>query len=74
MNSVIDNLGVHCKSNDWTVTQTEKAAKFAKWLPGEMMIQVWNVVTASGNIKNIQKLHKLMGQDVVKAVQAARNL
>ena len=39
-----------------------------------MMVQTWNQITQASNIKNIQKLHKLMGQEVVAAVQASRNL
>jgi len=74
LNGVIDKVGTHCTENEWTAKQSKNVAAFAKALPGEMMVQVWNVVTASGNIKNIQKLHKLMGQEVVKAVQASRNL
>ncbi|OUU74686.1 MAG: hypothetical protein CBC29_06040 [Methylococcaceae bacterium TMED69] len=74
LNGVTDKLGHHCKENDWTQKQCKNAADFAKALPGEMMVQVWNAITQSTNIKNIQKMHKLMGSDVVKAVQASRNL
>lgn len=74
LNGVIDKVGTHCKDNAWTLTQAKNVGIFAKALPGEMMIQVWNVVTGSANISNIQKLHKLMGTEVVKAVQASRNL
>jgi len=71
---LIENLGHHCKDNNWTIKQCEAIAKFAKLLPGEQMIAVWNGVSRSANIKNIQKMHKLLGQDVVKQVQASRNL
>ncbi len=74
LNGVIDKIGASCQANDWTAKQSKAVAAFAKNLPGEMMIQVWNVITAASNIKNIQKMHKLMGQEVVKAVQASRNL
>lgn len=74
LNGVIDKLGASCKSSDWNAKECKHVGAFAKNLPGEMMIQVWNVITAASNIKNIQKMHKLMGQEVVKAVQASRNL
>ena len=74
LNGVIDKVGAHCKDNNWSLPQAKRVAAFAQSLPGEMMIQVWNTVTASSNIANIQKLHKLMGQSVVEAVQASRNL
>ena len=38
------------------------------------MVAVWNGVSRSGNIKNIQKMHKLLGQEVVAQVQTSRNL
>jgi len=38
------------------------------------MVVLWNKIAAAGNIQNIQKMHKLLGQEVVKAVQASRQL
>ena len=72
--ALIENIGFHCKDNNWTLKQSEKVATFAKMLPGEQMVAVWNGVSRSANIKNIQKMHKLLGQDVVAQVQASRNL
>ena len=72
--ALIENLGHNCKDNNWTVKQSEQVAKFAKMLPGEQMVAVWNGVSRSQNIKNIQKMHKLLGSDVVAQVQASRNL
>ena len=39
-----------------------------------MMVHLWNKLSASGNLKNIQKVHKLMGAEVVQVVQASRGL
>ena len=72
--ALIENIGFHCKDNNWSLKQSEKVAIFAKMLPGEQMVAVWNGVSRSANIKNIQKMHKLLGQDVVAQVQASRNL
>ena len=72
--ALIENIGHHCKDNNWTVKQSEQIAKFAKLLPGEQMVAVWNGVSRSSNIKNIQKMHKLLGKEVVAQVQASRNL
>lgn len=74
LNAVIEKVGNHSKSNDWSQKEAKNVAAFAKDLPGEMMVQTWNQITQASNIKNIQKLHKLMGQEVVAAVQASRNL
>jgi hypothetical protein len=74
LNGVIDKLGASAGENDWTLKQCKNVEKFARAISGEMMVVLWNKISASGNIKNIQKMHKLLGQDIVKAVQASRNL
>ncbi len=74
LNNIIDKLGNHCKDNNWTTKQVKRVAAFAEALPGEMMISLWNKISSSHNLPNIQKIHKLMGQKVVSAVQASRNV
>ena len=74
LNNVVDKIADHSKENDWTEKQSVNVDKFARALSGEMMVVLWNKIAAAGNIKNIQQMHKLLGQDVVKAVQASRNL
>jgi len=74
INGVIDKLGAHCKANQWTTKQSKNVAKFMKMLPGEMMVQSWNQITSSQNIKNIQAMHKLVGAEIVAQVNASRNL
>ena len=73
-NGLIEKLANHCKDNSWTVGQSKNVAAFAKALPGEMMVNLWNKISASQNLPNIQKLHKLIGQEVVRAVQGGRNV
>ena len=74
LNGLIEKVGSHCKDNKWSAKQTKNVADFAQSLPGEMMVQVWNQVTGSQTIVNIQRMHKLIGQHVVQAVQKSRNL
>ena len=74
LNGVIDKLGAHAADSDWTLKQCRNVDGFARAISGEMMVVLWNKISASGNITNIQKMHKLLGQDIVKAVQASRNL
>ena len=64
----------HCKQNSWTVDQCSNLAKWAKDLPGEMMVSLWNGVMETKEVKNITKLHKFLGQAVVEAVQRSRSL
>lgn len=74
INALIEKLKNHCAANKWTQEQAKNVGAFAKDLPGEMMVSLWNGVSATGEMENIQKMHKLIGADVVKAVQASRNL
>jgi hypothetical protein len=73
-NEVIERLAEHCKDNKWGVSQAKNVAKYAQFLPGELMIQLWNKVSSTQNLPNIQKLHKLIGAEIVKAVQTSRNI
>ena len=69
-----DKIAEHCKDNKWTVTQAKNVAAFIDTISGEQMIHLWNLCSQTQNLPNIQKLHKLIGQKVVEAVQSSRNL
>jgi len=71
--SVIERLSVHCKENKWNASQTKSVAAFSEELGGEMLIALWNGISQSGNLPNIQKIHKLIGSRVVTVVQDGRN-
>lgn len=73
-NGLIEKLAVHCKENEWNVSQAKRVAELGKALGGEMMVHLWNKLSSTSNLKNIQKVHKLMGAEVVKVVQASRGL
>ena len=73
-NSVIDKVSDHCKNNEWSMDQAKNVAKFGLNIGGENMVQLWNKISGTSSLPNIQKLHKLMGAEVVKLVQASRNL
>ena len=72
--SVIEKLSDHCKNNAWTMAQAERVSEFGLNIGGENLVQLWNKISGTSNLPNIQKLHKLMGAEVVKVVQASRNL
>jgi len=74
LNAVIEKITNHCKENDWKLSQAKNVALFAESLPGEMMVSLWNSISATQKLPNIQKMHKLIGQKIVKAVQGSRNL
>ena len=72
ISGVIEKVTTHCKDNEWKLKQAKNVAKFAEALGGEQLVSLWNSVSTTQNLPNIQKLHKLIGQRVVKAVQASR--
>ena len=74
MNSVIAKVSEHSKNNVWTGKQAKAVAAFMEDLPGEMMVDQWNKITESQNIKNIQVMHKLIGTKIVEAVKQSRQL
>jgi len=74
LGSVITKLGDHFKEGEWSQKQAKNAAAFAAILGDELLVHLWNTCVASQNVPNIQKLHKLVGQRVVEAVKASREV
>ena len=74
INSLIERLGEHSASNNWSVSQAKNAAKLGKMISEEMMIHFWSKVTGGKNIESIQKFHKEIGQYVVEIVNNNRDL
>jgi hypothetical protein len=72
LNGLIDKLSFHCKENEWDVTQASNVSSFAKTLSGELLVNMWNKISGSNNLPNIQKIHKMIGQKVVEIVNASR--
>lgn len=72
INSLIERLGEHARINDWSVTQAENAAKFAKTISEEMVIHMWSEISKSKNIKTIQKFHSFIGDYIVDVVNNSK--
>lgn len=72
--ALIDKLSDHCKSNKWTKDQVKNVALFADVITGELMIQLWNSVSSTGNLPNIQGLHSHIGKKIVEAVKSSREV
>tara|TARA_Y200000002_G_scaffold354993_1_gene335624 strand:+ start:274 stop:1296 length:1023 start_codon:yes stop_codon:yes gene_type:complete len=74
INSLIERLGEHSGSNDWTVSEAKNAARLGKMVSEEMLIHFWSCVTKAKNINSIQKFHKEIGEYVVEVVNSNRDL
>ena len=72
INALIDQIGEHCKSNEWTVSQAENVSKLARFVSEEMLIHMWSVVSSTKKLKNIQKFHKFIGQHIVDVVKKSK--
>jgi len=74
LGALIEKLGTHFEENDWSTKQAKNAAAFSGSLSDELLVHFWNKCVATQNIPNVQKLHKLVGQRVVKAVKESRDI
>ena len=72
--AIIEKLADHCKDNAWSAAQAKNVGAFSETLGGELLVTLWNAVSKTGNLPNIQKLHKLVGKRVVEAVKAGRDI
>ena len=72
--ALIDKLSTHFAENEWKKSHADDAGAFANTLSDELLVHFWNSCTKTSNVPNIQKLHKLLGQRVVEAVKASRNV
>ena len=74
INSLIERLGEHSSTNDWTVSEAKNAARLGRIISEEMMIHFWSCVTKAKNINSIQKFHKEIGEYVVEIVNNNKDI
>ena len=75
LNGLIAKVAAHCGENDWKLKQAKNVAAFAASLPSsEMLVHLWNQISGSQRLANNQKVHKLIGKQVVTAVNEGRNV
>lgn len=72
--ALIDNIGDDAKKGPWSDTQCDNVEKFASFLSGENLIQLWAPISKCGVMKNIQQMHKRIGKDVMSNSKQARAL
>ncbi len=72
--ALLDKLVDHAGENKLSAKETKALAAFVKGLGGEFLFNTWTKLSSCGHLENIRAMHKLIGKDVVKAVQAARSL
>jgi len=74
INALIEKIAEWCKDNDLKLSQAKNIKKWSDMMGDELVVHLWNRISATQNLPNIQKLHKLIGSRIVKAVNVSRNL
>ena len=72
--SVLDKVVDYATENKLKAKECKALAAFTLGLGGEFLFNTWTKLSSCGHMENIRAMHKLIGKDVVKAVQAARQL
>ena len=74
INTLINHMGENAKINNWTVYQSQNAAKFGKSISEEMLLYMWSIISQTKNLKTIQNFHKYIGKSIVEAVNNSKDL
>jgi hypothetical protein len=73
-NTLINKVSEWCKDENLTVKQARNIKLWSDMLGDEIVVHLWNKISSTQNLPNIQKLHKLIGSRIVEAVNVSRNL
>ena len=73
-NALIAKVSEWCKDNDLTLSQARNVKEWSQTMGDEIVVHLWNQISSTQNLPNIQKLHKLIGSRIVEAVNVSRNL
>lgn len=73
INSLIDQISTHAKSNDWSVSQAINVEKFAKSINQEMVVHFWSMISKCDNIENIKLVHKYLGNYIIEIVKESKD-
>ena len=73
-NALIEKVAEWCKDNSLTLAQARNLKSWSEMMGDELVVHLWNRISATQNLPNIQKIHKLIGSRIVEAVNVSRNL
>jgi hypothetical protein len=72
--ALLDKIVDYATENKMTAKECKALAAFTKGLGGEFLFNTWTKLSSCNHMENIRAMHKLIGKEVVKAVQASRAL
>ena len=73
-NDLIGILVAFFVDNEITITQSQNACKFVNTCSDEMIVNFMNMVMETRHLDNIRKIHKILGNKIVKIVSAANDV
>jgi len=74
VNALIEKVSEWCKDNSLTLGQAKNLKSWSDMMGDEIVVHLWNKISSTQNLPNIQKLHKLIGSRIVEAVNVSRSL
>ncbi len=74
VNGLIEKVSEWCKDNSLTLGQAKNLKSWSDMMGDEIVVHLWNKISSTQNLPNIQKLHKLIGSRIVEAVNVSRSL
>ena len=74
VNGLIEKVSEWCKDNSLTLGQARNLKSWSDMMGDEIVVHLWNKISSTQNLPNIQKLHKLIGSRIVEAVNVSRSL
>jgi hypothetical protein len=73
-NDLLNIIVTYTTSNEVTVPQVKNACEFVNTCSDEMLVNFMNMIMETKNLPTIRKFHKLLGNKVVEAVNAANDI
>jgi len=71
---VLEKVVEHASKNEWTEDQADNVVTFARCLPDEQLVHLWNTVMATKSMGVIKQLHTRIGDEIVTLIRKARDL
>ena len=72
--ALVEKLATHFEENEWGTKEAKSVKSFADTLSDEVVVHMWNKFLGTKNVPNIQVIHKVLGQRVLEAVKASRDV
>jgi len=73
ISAIIQKIGEHGRTNQWTEAQVKNVGEFANAITGELLMSMWQAVSA-GKQSNTIAFHKLVNTRIMEVAQKANSI